>query len=156
MAAVRGEVAREGPAWARWQLGSGKAVATVAVVGKVRAAMEGAAVKESVEAAEGKVEAAMAAAMGPEVIVEALMSGGGAVEMAVVKAARAEAARAEMASAAEETVWAWMEEAVMGVEAIESRAVVVLVAAAVEQGATVKEGAATMAALVAAVRVVAK
>ena len=76
--------------------------------------------------------------------------------MAVVKAARAEAARAEMASAAEETVWAWMEEAVMGVEAIESRAVVVLVAAAVEQGATVKEGAATMAALVAAVRVVAK
>ena len=128
----------------------------VAVVGKVRAAMEGAAVKESVEAAEGKVEAAMAAAMGPEVIVEALMSGGGAVEMAVVKAARAEAARAEMASAAEETVWAWMEEAVMGVEAIESRAVVVLVAAAVEQGATVKEGAATMAALVAAVRVVAK
>ena len=58
-----------------WQLGSGKAVATVAVVGKVRAAMEGAAVKESVEAAEGKVEAAMAAAMGPEVIVEALMSG---------------------------------------------------------------------------------
>ena len=139
-----------------WQLGSGKAVATVAVVGKVRAAMEGAAVKESVEAAEGKVEAAMAAAMGPEVIVEALMSGGGAVEMAVVKAARAEAARAEMASAAEETVWAWMEEAVMGVEAIESRAVVVLVAAAVEQGATVKEGAATMAALVAAVRVVAK
>ena len=131
-------------------------MATVAVVGKVRAAMEGAAVKESVEAAEGKVEAAMAAAMGPEVIVEALMSGGGAVEMAVVKAARAEAARAEMASAAEETVWAWMEEAVMGVEAIESRAVVVLVAAAVEQGATVKEGAATMAALVAAVRVVAK
>ena len=128
----------------------------VAVVGKVRAAMEGAAVKESVEAAEGKVEAAMAATMGPEVIVEALMSGGGAVEMAVVKAARAEAARAEMASAAEETVWAWMEEAVMGVEAIESRAVVVLVAAAVEQGATVKEGAATMAALVAAVRVVAK
>ena len=125
MAAARGEAVRAGAVWAVTMTVAGQGGAVKMVMVLVGAATEeGAAVKEGA-ATVVMLVAAVRVVAEMKMVVKDMRTV--PVGRAAVKAARAEAGRAGVVLVAEERVWAWMEEVVMGVEAIGVAALVVVV-----------------------------